>query len=100
VVSRTSSETTISYEEVDAALLLEHKLVVNTSPVGMYPNVDEAPKLPYHAVTPEHLLFDLIYNPELTLFLKHGAEQGAQTVNGYEMLVEQALESWRIWSEG
>jgi shikimate dehydrogenase len=66
----------------------------------MYPNVDEAPKLPYHAVTPEHLLFDLIYNPELTLFLKHGAEQGAQTVNGYKMLVGQALESWRIWSEG
>lgn len=99
VVSRNRSETAISYEDVNEDVLADHKLVINTSPVGMYPNVAEAPKLPYEAITPEHLLFDLIYNPEQTLFLKYGADRGAQTANGYEMLVGQALESWRIWNE-
>lgn len=98
VVSRTKTEQTISYADVDASLLETHKLVINTSPVGMYPQVNEAPSLPYEVLEPQHLLFDLIYNPEQTLFLKKGAEQGAQTANGHEMLIGQALESWRIWS--
>lgn len=97
VVSRTLSGNTITYQQVTPELLRSHLLVINTSPVGMYPNMDEAPLLPYEAVTSAHLLFDLIYNPGQTLFLKHGADRGAQTANGYEMLIGQALESWRIW---
>lgn len=99
VVSRTPSPTAISYEDVNEKLLQEHRLVINTSPVGMYPHIDAAPLLPYQALTPKHLLFDLIYNPEQPLFLQKGAQKGATTVNGYEMLVGQALESWRIWNE-
>ncbi|RPD49146.1 shikimate dehydrogenase family protein [Paracnuella aquatica] len=99
VVSRTRSAATIGYDDVDEAMMQQHLLVINTSPVGMYPHVDAAPLLPYKAITPQHLLFDLIYNPEQTLFLQKGAAKGAATVNGYEMLVGQALESWRIWNE-
>lgn len=98
VVSRTKTNDTITYEEVTPGLMAAHQLVINTSPVGMYPKMDEAPLLPYDVVTPTHLLFDLIYNPEQTLFLKQGADRGAQTANGYEMLIGQALESWRIWA--
>ena len=65
----------------------------------MFPHIDEAPSLPYEALTENHLLFDLVYNPEETLFLKHGAEQGAITKNGLEMLHLQALASWEIWNE-
>lgn len=99
VVSRTKSADAISYNEVTTELLAAYKLVINTTPSGMFPNVDEAPLLPYAAITPEHFLFDLIYNPEQTLFLQKGAERGAQTANGYDMLVGQALESWRIWQQ-
>lgn len=97
VVSRTKTSGTITYEEVTPEVLAAHMLVINTSPLGMYPNVEEAPQLPYDAISPSHFLFDLIYNPEQTLFLKQGADRGAQTANGYEMLIGQALESWRIW---
>jgi shikimate dehydrogenase len=99
IVSRTRSEAAISYDDVDALVMQRHLLIINTSPVGMYPHVDAAPLLPYGAITPQHLLFDLIYNPERTLFLQQGALKGAATVNGYEMLVGQALESWRIWND-
>ena len=64
----------------------------------MYPNVDEAPPIPYEFISPGHLLFDLIYNPEKTLFLKKGEERGAKIANGFEMLMLQAEESWRIWN--
>jgi shikimate dehydrogenase len=97
-VSRTKKANTITYEEVTEAVMEDHLLLINTSPVGMYPHVNEAPQLPYSAVTKNHLLFDLIYNPEQPLFLQYGAAHGAQTANGYEMLVGQALESWRIWN--
>lgn len=99
IVSRTKNADTITYDEVDKAVFEDHFLIINTSPVGMYPAVDAAPDLPYDALTPQHFLFDLIYNPAETQFLKKGKETGAQTENGYEMLVGQALESWRIWSE-
>ena len=88
----------ISYDQVDKALLEKYTVVINTTPAGMYPNVDEYPKLEYEAVTSRHYLFDLIYNPSKTIFLQRGEEQGAVTENGYEMLVEQAEESWRIWN--
>lgn len=88
----------LGYEEVDGPLLLSHTLLINTTPVGMYPNVQECPPLPYEAVNERHYLFDLVYNPERTLFLQKGAERGALVENGYSMLVIQAEESWKIWN--
>jgi shikimate dehydrogenase len=88
----------LSYEEVDDAVLGEHTLIINTTPLGMSPRLSECPPLPYGAVTPRHYLFDLVYNPARTLFLENGERQGAVTENGYEMLVIQAEESWRIWN--
>ncbi|GGB25740.1 shikimate dehydrogenase family protein [Puia dinghuensis] len=85
------------YEQVDAALLSEYTVVVNTTPLGMYPHTEECPPLPYEAVGPEHYLFDLVYNPARTLFLQKGEERGAVVENGHAMLVIQAEESWRIW---
>jgi len=89
----------IGYEDVDAGLLAEHTLVINTTPLGMYPHTDECPPLPYEAMTSRHYLFDLIYNPAKTLFLQKGEARGATVENGLEMLVLQAEESWRIWNE-
>lgn len=100
VVSRRprSGTTDLGYGQVDAALLGEYTLIVNTTPLGMYPRVEECPDLPYEALTPRHYLFDLVYNPARTLFLRKGEERGAVVENGYEMLVLQAEESWRIWN--
>ncbi len=98
-VSRKPSAKSFSYEQLTNDLMQEYLLVINTSPLGMHPNIVEAPQIPYHALTPKHYLFDLIYNPEKTLFLQKGEEQGAAIKNGYEMLVLQAEESWRIWNE-
>ena len=97
-VSRTKTSSTITYEELDAEIMNSHQLVINTSPIGMYPNIQEAPAIPYQYVTPGHLLFDLTYNPEKTLFLKKGEEKGAAISNGSAMLILQAEESWRIWN--
>jgi shikimate dehydrogenase len=88
----------IRYEDLDAALINTHTLIINTTPLGMYPNTEECPPLPYEALTPGHYLFDLVYNPEKTLFLQKGAARGAAVENGYEMLILQAEESWRIWN--
>jgi shikimate dehydrogenase len=87
----------IGYDEIDGELLAEALLIINTTPVGMYPNVGECPPLPYAALTSRHYLYDLVYNPERTLFLQRGAERGAAVENGHEMLIIQAEESWRIW---
>ncbi len=92
------NENTIRYSDLTADILSEHLLIINTTPIGMYPNVEQAPEIPYHRLTGKHLLYDLIYNPELTLFLKKGKEKKAQTKNGYDMLVSQAEESWKIWN--
>jgi shikimate dehydrogenase len=89
----------IGYEDVDAGLMAEHTLIVNTTPLGMYPYTDECPPLPYEAMTSRHYLFDLIYNPARTLFLQKGEAHGATVENGLEMLVLQAEESWRIWND-
>jgi shikimate dehydrogenase len=88
----------MGYEEVDASLLAAYTLIVNTTPLGMHPKVSDCPPLPYAAVTSRHYLFDLIYNPSRTLFLQKGEERGAVVENGYEMLILQAEESWRIWN--
>jgi shikimate dehydrogenase len=88
----------MGYDQIDSGVLAATSLIVNTTPVGMYPRVDECPPLPYEALTPRHYLFDLIYNPERTLFLRQGEERGAVVENGHEMLILQAEESWRIWN--
>jgi shikimate dehydrogenase len=86
-----------TYEELTPALIANARLIVNTTPLGMFPNVDAAPRIPYEALTADHLLFDLIYNPEETMFLRNGRENGARTENGKSMLVFQAEESWKLW---
>jgi len=88
----------LGYNEVDAALMKAYTLVVNTTPLGMYPKVEEYPPLPYSAVGERHYFFDLVYNPARTLFLQKAAERGAVVENGHEMLLLQAEESWRIWN--
>lgn len=98
-VSRKSSVNSYSYDELTPGIISDHPLIINTTPLGMYPAITEAPDIPYKALTTDHYLFDLVYNPEKTLFLQKGEEKGAATKNGYEMLVIQAEESWRIWNE-
>ena len=99
VVSRRRAANHLSYAEIDRQVLEEHKILVNTSPLGMYPEVETAPPIPYNLLTPDHFLYDLVYNPEKTEFLRRGEERGAQILNGYPMLVLQAEESWRIWND-
>jgi shikimate dehydrogenase len=90
----------LGYEEVNAALLSKYTLIINTTPLGTFPRVDECPPLPYEAMGAGHYLFDLVYNPAKTLFLSRGEARGAVIENGYEMLVIQAEESWRLWNVG
>lgn len=87
----------ISYTEVTEALLAEYNVVINTTPVGMYPHINTSPLLPYNAITNQHYFFDLIYNPALTRLLAEAKEHGAYIKNGAEMLQIQAEESWKIW---
>lgn len=88
----------IGYDQLTDSIIEQHTLIINTSPVGMYPNVNEKPLIPYEAITSQHHLFDLIYNPAETLFLSKGKAQGATIQNGLEMLHIQAEESWKIWN--
>lgn len=97
-VSREIKPGFINYEDLDEELMDSHTIIVNTTPLGMFPDVNECPPVPYQLISPRHLLFDLIYNPAQTIFLKKGAEQGAVIENGYKMLVLQAEESWKIWN--
>jgi shikimate dehydrogenase len=94
-----SSTTALSYDSLDKDIIRSCGLIVNTSPLGMYPNIMECPVIPYEYLTESHLLFDLIYNPALTSFLKKGQERGAIICNGLKMLEYQALKSWEIWNE-
>jgi shikimate dehydrogenase len=98
LVSRTASEGCISYESLTHDVIASHTLLIHTSPVGMFPNTEEAPNLPYEAITSKHHLYDLVYNPAVTKFLEKGAAQGATTQNGLEMLHLQADASWEIWN--
>ncbi len=100
VVSRRKEFGDLGYQEVNEEILKQYTLVINTTPLGMYPNIHEAPPIPYEFLTPQHFLFDLTYNPEKTTFLQQGESRGAQIANGYEMLVIQAEESWQIWNRG
>lgn len=98
-VSRKHSKNNLAYEQLTPFVLAENKLIINTTPIGMFPKTNEVLPLPFGAITPQHFLFDLIYNPSKTLFLKKGEERGATIQNGYQMLVCQAEESWKIWNE-
>ena len=92
-------ENEIAYSKLDWDLLQQYTLIINTTPVGMYPDVSKAPEIPYQFLSDQHLLFDLIYNPEETLFLKKGKQQGATVKNGADMLALQAEASWKIWND-
>jgi len=99
IVSRKAIPGQLTYDELSPALIAEYSLIINTTPLGMHPNQAEAPAIPYAALTPEHYLYDLVYNPEKTLFLQKGEERGAAIKNGHDMLVLQAEESWKIWND-
>jgi shikimate dehydrogenase len=88
----------ISYGMLTRQIIEDSKVIINASPAGMYPNIDDCPPIPYEYVTSEHILFDLIYNPEETLFMKKGLEMGATIKNGLQMLYLQAEKSWEIWN--
>lgn len=96
-VSRTPERGDITYDNLTAKQIKEHHLIVNTTPVGMFPNVDVAPAIDYSAIGNEHKIFDLIYNPAKTLFLARCEEQGAECMGGMLMLQTQAIASWHIW---
>ena len=98
-VSRTAAEGRLTYAALTPEVMEHYQVIVNCSPVGMFPKVDACPDIPYHLLSPRHLLYDLVYNPEETLFLKRGAQQGATIKNGLEMLHLQALASWEFWNE-
>ncbi|HBB92361.1 MAG: hypothetical protein A2X22_13235 [Bacteroidetes bacterium GWF2_49_14] len=97
-VSRKSSPTAISYAELTPAMIHDHKLLINCTPVGMYPDPGNKLPLAWSALTSDHFLFDLIYNPDMTGFLREGLEHGASIQNGLRMLHEQAEASWHIWA--
>ncbi|MFT3981866.1 MAG: shikimate dehydrogenase [Ferruginibacter sp.] len=89
----------IAYDQLDAAVMKEYTIIINSSPVGMYPHVNDKPSIPYSLISSQHYLYDLVYRPEETAFLKEGKEKGATIKNGYDMLVLQAEENWKIWNE-
>jgi len=98
-VSRTKEPGKLTYEELTPEIMAENTIIVNCTPVGMFPNDAFCPDIPYELLTPHHLLYDLIYNPDTTLFMKKGAQKGAKTKNGLEMLLLQAFAGWEIWNK-
>lgn len=99
LVSRTPKTGIIGYKDLTEEIMLSHSVIVNCTPLGMLPDVDSCPDIPYELISARHLLFDCVYNPEETLFLKKGKAQGALIRNGMEMLTGQAKAAWKIWNE-
>lgn len=99
VVSRRPKPNHILYNSVTPEMIKNYKLIINTTPLGTAPDITAYPPIPYDAITDQHLLYDLIYNPEKTVFLQKGEAQGATIKNGYEMLVLQAEKAWEIWNK-
>ena len=97
IVSRKKSY--LTYNDLDDSIIESNKLIVNTTPLGMYPQIDTCPDIPYAALTEKHFLYDLVYNPEKTLFLMKGESVGSSIKNGNDMLILQAEKSWEIWNE-
>lgn len=98
LVSRTPKNGMLGYEDLNAEVMASHTILVNCTPLGMTPNIETCPDIPYAQITAQHLLYDCVYNPDETLFLKKGKAQGATTKNGMEMLYGQAKAAWRIWN--
>jgi shikimate dehydrogenase len=99
LVSRNPEEKgELSYNDLDEDVMDNYKIIVNTTPIGTYPNIEGCPAIPFELITSKHLVFDLVYNPEVTEFLKQGEKRGATIKNGLEMLHLQALASWEIWN--
>lgn len=99
MVSRTPKEFCITYDQITPKIMSQYTVIVNATPAGMFPNVDACPDIPYDLLTPDHLLYDLLYNPDETLFMKKGKEKGAVVKNGLEMLLLQAFAAWEIWQK-
>ncbi|MBS1654471.1 MAG: shikimate dehydrogenase [Bacteroidetes bacterium] len=97
-VSRSATTGMLQYNQLSEKIIGQHSLIINTSPVGTYPDINECPDIPYNGITSGHLLFDVVYNPAKSLFLQKGELKGAAIINGYEMLLIQADESWKIWN--
>ncbi len=97
LVSRDPHKSNITYSTISAEDIARTQLIINTTPLGTYPDTDSAPQIPYAYVSPAHFLFDLVYNPPITQFLSYGQQRGAHTLNGETMLLAQAEESWAIW---
>ncbi len=97
MVSRTASDNTITYDDLTREMMASHYLIINCTPLGTFPNVDSYPDIPYSHITRDHVLFDLVYNPRETEFLKRGFAKGARVSNGLKMLEFQAKKSWKIW---
>jgi shikimate dehydrogenase len=97
-VSRSAGDKRITYGELSGDQVNKATLIINTTPLGMYPGVETFPQIPYEALSPNHLLFDLVYNPAKTGFLQRGEKYGASIVNGHDMLIYQAEASWEIWN--
>ena len=98
-VSREETSSAIDYNQINASTFDNFQIVINCTPLGTSPNINEFPPIPYEFFTEKHIAFDLVYNPAETLFLKKASEKGATTKNGYEMLVFQAEKSWKIWNK-
>ncbi|HUM89364.1 MAG TPA: shikimate dehydrogenase, partial [Prolixibacteraceae bacterium] len=88
----------IRYSDIDKKMIEERTVIINATPLGTHPNTNACPDIPYEYLTSDHVLFDLVYNPEVTLFMKKGIEKGANVKNGLEMLHGQALAAWEIWN--
>ena len=98
LVSRSKTKAYITYEKINSHVMNDHQIIINCTPLGTSPNINQCPKIPYNYINDNHLCFDLIYNPELSQFLKNSKENNARIVNGIEMLEKQAEESWKIWN--
>lgn len=99
LVSRTPTDNTIGYNDITNHTLQQHSVIVNCTPLGMLPNVNSLPPIPYHLLTPAHLLYDCVYNPPCTAFLNEGKKRGTRIVNGLQMLQMQANAAWDIWKK-
>ena len=98
MVSRDAKKGDFTYDDLDKDIMKNHQLIVNCTPLGTHPDVNEFPPIPYEFIESSHLLFDLIYNPSITSFLAQGKEQGANIINGEQMLIAQAEKAWEIWN--
>ena len=99
LISRDPAKGNYTYDNLPVEVVAESKLIINATPVGTWPNVEDAPRIPYAYLTPEHHLLDLVYNPPVTQFLDYGNQRGARTMNGEVMFLAQAAAGWKIWNE-